>query len=155
MGSNSFLCALQEYLKPIVYGEDEEAKKVPRNVLYPTPHTSSTLHTSTPHLPYHTLPSPTSHSHTTTSVVPHPPPLPLMHKCHCVSGKGRAVPLFFLFCFSLMTLTPPPSYTCLDNGLRLLSPFMPFLTEELFQRLPHRTPDVPPSICVSPYPEKV
>jgi len=79
MGSNSFLCALQEYLKPIVYGEDEDAKKVPRNVLY----------------------------------------------------------------------------TCLDNGLRLLSPFMPFLTEELFQRLPDRTPDVPPSICVSPYPEKL
>jgi valyl-tRNA synthetase len=45
-------------------------------------------------------------------------------------------------------------YTCLDAGLRLLSPFMPFLTEELYQRLP-RCPDGPPSICVAPFPEEV
>lgn len=44
-------------------------------------------------------------------------------------------------------------YTCLDIGLRLLSPFMPFVTEELFQRLPRRTPQAPPSLCVTPYPE--
>uniref|UniRef100_A0A670HVP5 Valine--tRNA ligase n=1 Tax=Podarcis muralis TaxID=64176 RepID=A0A670HVP5_PODMU len=43
-------------------------------------------------------------------------------------------------------------YTCLDAGLRLLSPFMPFVTEELFQRLPRRSPSDPPSICVTPYP---
>ncbi|KAH0630441.1 hypothetical protein JD844_013470 [Phrynosoma platyrhinos] len=44
-------------------------------------------------------------------------------------------------------------YTCLDTGLRLLSPFMPFVTEELFQRLPRRCPSSdPPSICVTPYP---
>uniref|UniRef100_A0A8C6VH88 Valine--tRNA ligase n=1 Tax=Naja naja TaxID=35670 RepID=A0A8C6VH88_NAJNA len=44
-------------------------------------------------------------------------------------------------------------YTCLDAGLRLLSPFMPFVTEELFQRLPRRSPSSdPPSICVTPYP---
>ncbi|XP_062978383.1 valine--tRNA ligase [Elgaria multicarinata webbii] len=44
-------------------------------------------------------------------------------------------------------------YTCLDGGLRLLSPFMPFVTEELYQRLPRRSPsDDPPSICVTPYP---
>ncbi|XP_026281108.1 valine--tRNA ligase isoform X2 [Frankliniella occidentalis] len=40
----------------------------------------------------------------------------------------------------------------LHTGLRLLSPFMPFITEELFQRLP-RCADEVPSICVSPYPE--
>ncbi|KAK3912795.1 Valine--tRNA ligase [Frankliniella fusca] len=40
----------------------------------------------------------------------------------------------------------------LHTGLRLLSPFMPFITEELFQRLP-QCPDEAPSICVSPYPE--
>ena len=27
-------------------------------------------------------------------------------------------------------------YTCLDNGLKLLHPFMPFITEELYHRLP-------------------
>ncbi|XP_046570599.1 valine--tRNA ligase-like [Haliotis rubra] len=43
-------------------------------------------------------------------------------------------------------------YTCLDVGLRLLHPFMPFLTEELFQRLPRRQENSPPSICVTAYP---
>lgn len=42
-------------------------------------------------------------------------------------------------------------FTCLDNGLRLLSPFMPYISEELYQRLP-RDPAGPPSICVAPYP---
>uniref|UniRef100_A0A665VVH6 Valine--tRNA ligase n=1 Tax=Echeneis naucrates TaxID=173247 RepID=A0A665VVH6_ECHNA len=31
-------------------------------------------------------------------------------------------------------------YTCLEVGLRLLSPLMPFVTEELYQRLPRRRP---------------
>lgn len=44
-------------------------------------------------------------------------------------------------------------YTALDAGLRLLSPFMPFLTEELYQRLPARGANAPASICVAPYPE--
>ncbi|EEB18877.1 Valyl-tRNA synthetase, putative [Pediculus humanus corporis] len=44
-------------------------------------------------------------------------------------------------------------YTVLDVGLRLLSPFMPFITEELFQRLPRKSSWEPPSICVTPYPE--
>lgn len=43
-------------------------------------------------------------------------------------------------------------YKCLDVGLRLLHPFMPFLTEELYQRLPTRSHD---SICIAPYPEEV
>jgi len=43
-------------------------------------------------------------------------------------------------------------YTCLDNGLRLLHPFMPFVTEELWQRLPRRPNDPTPSIMVSSYP---
>ncbi|KAG5205523.1 hypothetical protein JEQ12_018773 [Ovis aries] len=30
---------------------------------------------------------------------------------------------------------------------------MPFVTEELFQRLPRRTPQAPPSLCVTAYPE--
>lgn len=42
-------------------------------------------------------------------------------------------------------------YTCLDLGLRLLSPFMPFITEELFQRLPRKDLSIP-SICVAAYP---
>uniref|UniRef100_A0A3P9CRU4 Valine--tRNA ligase n=1 Tax=Maylandia zebra TaxID=106582 RepID=A0A3P9CRU4_9CICH len=44
-------------------------------------------------------------------------------------------------------------YTCLEVGLRLLSPLMPFVTEELYQRLPRRKPQSdPPSICVTSYP---
>ncbi|XP_049587384.1 valine--tRNA ligase isoform X2 [Syngnathus scovelli] len=45
-------------------------------------------------------------------------------------------------------------YTCLDVGLRLLSPIMPFVTEELYQRLPRRQPQLDaPSISVTPYPD--
>ncbi|VDP86385.1 unnamed protein product [Echinostoma caproni] len=45
-------------------------------------------------------------------------------------------------------------YLCLNVGLRLLHPFMPFITEELYQRLPHRaeSKQLAPSICVTPYP---
>ncbi|KIL58640.1 hypothetical protein M378DRAFT_188200 [Amanita muscaria Koide BX008] len=44
-------------------------------------------------------------------------------------------------------------YTCLDYGLKLLHPFMPFVTEELWQRLPRRPNDPTPSIMVSAFPE--
>lgn len=43
-------------------------------------------------------------------------------------------------------------YICLDSGLRMLHPTMPYLTEELFQRLPHRAGEVPESICIAPFP---
>ena len=43
-------------------------------------------------------------------------------------------------------------YTCLDHGLRLLHPFMPFVTEELWQRLRRRPNDSTPSIMVSAFP---
>lgn len=43
-------------------------------------------------------------------------------------------------------------HLALHTGLRLLSPFMPFITEELFQRLPQRQGEVP-SICVAAYPD--
>ncbi|KAF9510893.1 hypothetical protein BS47DRAFT_1347375 [Hydnum rufescens UP504] len=43
-------------------------------------------------------------------------------------------------------------YTCLDLGLRLLHPFMPFVTEELWQRLPRRPSDRTLSIMLSAYP---
>ncbi|XP_066593698.1 valine--tRNA ligase-like isoform X1 [Prorops nasuta] len=45
-------------------------------------------------------------------------------------------------------------FKVLDVGLRLLSPFMPFITEELYQRLPRET-QLYPSICVSPYPDVI
>ena len=32
---------------------------------------------------------------------------------------------------------------------------MPYVTEELYQRLPRRTENSPPSVCVTPYPEEV
>uniref|UniRef100_A0A8U8C1D9 valine--tRNA ligase n=1 Tax=Geospiza parvula TaxID=87175 RepID=A0A8U8C1D9_GEOPR len=41
---------------------------------------------------------------------------------------------------------------CLDGGLRLLAPFMPFLAEELWQRLP-RAPPAAPSVSLAPFPE--
>ena len=46
-------------------------------------------------------------------------------------------------------------YTCLDHGLRLLHPFMPFVTEELWQHLARRPNDASPSIMVSRYPINV
>ncbi|KAN0036180.1 hypothetical protein ACTA71_005484 [Dictyostelium dimigraforme] len=44
-------------------------------------------------------------------------------------------------------------YTCIDIGLRLLHPFMPYLTEELYQSLPRRPEDTIPSIMLCPYPQ--
>ncbi|KAL5332718.1 tRNA synthetases class I-domain-containing protein [Aspergillus crustosus] len=44
-------------------------------------------------------------------------------------------------------------YTTLESGLRLMSPFMPFLTEELWQRLPRRPSDTTESITIAEYPE--
>jgi valyl-tRNA synthetase len=45
-------------------------------------------------------------------------------------------------------------WACLEVGLRLLHPFMPFLTEELWQRLPKAEAYAKeyPSITISPYP---
>jgi len=43
-------------------------------------------------------------------------------------------------------------YTCLETGLKLLHPFMPFVTEELYQRLPRRASEQVPSIMVSSFP---
>jgi valyl-tRNA synthetase len=43
-------------------------------------------------------------------------------------------------------------YICLEQGLRLLHPFMPYVTEELYQRLVRRPQDVIPSISLSTYP---
>ncbi|MGB5552628.1 MAG: class I tRNA ligase family protein, partial [Thermoanaerobaculia bacterium] len=42
--------------------------------------------------------------------------------------------------------------TVLDRSLRLLHPVMPYLTEELWQRLPGREEIHPSTICLAPYP---
>lgn len=45
-------------------------------------------------------------------------------------------------------------YTACDIGLRLLHPFMPYLTEELYKRLTRRSPSTDaPSLCITSYPE--
>jgi valyl-tRNA synthetase len=44
-------------------------------------------------------------------------------------------------------------YTCLDQGLRLMHPYMPFLTEELFQRLPRRPSEPCETIMYAAFPE--
>ncbi|KAJ1895668.1 valine--tRNA ligase [Kickxella alabastrina] len=44
-------------------------------------------------------------------------------------------------------------YTCLDQGLKMLHPFMPYVTEELWQRLPRRASETSPTISLSTYPE--
>lgn len=45
-------------------------------------------------------------------------------------------------------------WVCLDNGLRLLHPFMPFVTEELWQRLPQPSGNYnkKESIMIAEYP---
>lgn len=44
-------------------------------------------------------------------------------------------------------------YTAIEGGLNMIHPFMPFLTEELWQRLPRRQGDKTPSICIAPFPQ--
>ena len=44
-------------------------------------------------------------------------------------------------------------YTAIESGLRMVAPFMPFLTEELWQRLPRRPGDNTASITIVNYPE--
>lgn len=43
----------------------------------------------------------------------------------------------------------------LDHSLRLLHPFMPFVTEEIWQTIRKYLPSVPESIVISSYPEKL
>jgi valyl-tRNA synthetase len=60
-------------------------------------------------------------------------------------------------------ITPPSQrevtmrvlWTCLDRAMRLFHPFMPYVTEELWQRLPGRglIPEEPPSIMLTKYPK--
>jgi valyl-tRNA synthetase len=44
-------------------------------------------------------------------------------------------------------------YICLDQGLKLLHPFMPFVTEELYQRLPRRPEDKIETIMLAKFPQ--
>ena len=44
-------------------------------------------------------------------------------------------------------------HCCIHNGLRLLHPFMPFVTEELFQRLQLLLGEPRSTVMLAPYPE--
>lgn len=44
-------------------------------------------------------------------------------------------------------------YVCLDEALKMLHPAMPYLTEELYQRLPHAPGKAAESICISAFPQ--
>lgn len=46
-------------------------------------------------------------------------------------------------------------YICLDAALKMLSPTMPYITEELYQRLPHKTGTAPESICIAAFPTEL
>ena len=46
-------------------------------------------------------------------------------------------------------------YTALEAGLTMIHPFMPFISEELWQRLPRRPHDKNPTICKAKYPTYV
>jgi valyl-tRNA synthetase len=46
-------------------------------------------------------------------------------------------------------------YTAIEGGLTMIHPFMPFLTEELWQRLPRRAGDKTPSITVASFPQYI
>ncbi|EGG19377.1 valyl tRNA synthetase [Cavenderia fasciculata] len=43
-------------------------------------------------------------------------------------------------------------YTCIEIGLKLLHPFMPYLTEELYQSIAHRPSDNLPTIMLAQFP---
>lgn len=43
-------------------------------------------------------------------------------------------------------------YTCIDGALRLIHPFMPFVTEEMWQRLPKRATETSRTIVKAQYP---
>ncbi|KAL4402370.1 valine--tRNA ligase [Malassezia pachydermatis] len=44
-------------------------------------------------------------------------------------------------------------YACLDTGLKMLHPFMPFVTEELWHRLPSRPEETSETISLTRFPE--
>ena len=43
-------------------------------------------------------------------------------------------------------------YTCLEGALLLIHPFMPYITEELWQRIPRRPEDQTRTVCKAAYP---
>ncbi|QPG73509.1 valine--tRNA ligase [Brettanomyces nanus] len=44
-------------------------------------------------------------------------------------------------------------YTCIDSALRMIHPFMPFITEEMWQRLPKRSTETAVTIVKARYPQ--
>lgn len=46
-------------------------------------------------------------------------------------------------------------YLVLDRALKMLHPTMPYITEELYQRLPHLQEQMSESICIAPWPTPI
>jgi valyl-tRNA synthetase len=72
------------------------------------------------------------------------PALPCLDLCCLFAAPGAA---------AAKQATRDTLWVCLETGLRLLHPFMPFVTEELWQRLPRRQgQQQTASIMVADYP---
>lgn len=46
-------------------------------------------------------------------------------------------------------------YICIDHGMKLLHPAMPYLSEELYQRLPHHPANAFESITIAAFPKEL
>lgn len=126
----------------------------------------STLCPATDHLSSPARPSP---SPTRTPSDRPPPPLSRVQESYLFSGATDALYGFWQYklCDNFIEMSKPVMngddetaknhvrqtlWVCLETGLRLLHPFMPFVTEELWQRLPKTASQVRLGVGLSFHP---